>query len=239
VVTLGDLTVANQTFGLIVSESGDWSSGGDPFDGLFGLAFTSISDMPAVTPFFEAYDLLPINLFSRATMCNIVCLLLFDSVVYQGSLTENAVTFFFGHYDNEDAATITFGTPPVASYIGAISWLNVTQQVYWQVTLVDIKVNGVLLNICENQLCDAILDTGTTLMTAPSQSLGTLLDAIGANVCLITSLSPYPYLYISVVFILFGDVVLCCVVVGTTGGLLQLGYITKCNIHPWGCWRSI
>lgn len=47
--------MTNQTFGLIVSESGDWSSGGDPFDGLFGLAFTSISDMPTVTPFFQEY----------------------------------------------------------------------------------------------------------------------------------------------------------------------------------------
>jgi hypothetical protein len=67
-VTLGELTVTNQTFGLIVSESGDWSSGGDPFDGLFGLAFTSISDMPTVTPFFQEY-VYPTNPATARTYC--------------------------------------------------------------------------------------------------------------------------------------------------------------------------
>jgi len=155
-VRLGELTVVGQTFCLIDEEVGSWTSVDDPFDGLLGLAFPQLSDTTGYTP-------------------------LFDSIINQGTLTRNAVSFFFGSYEEEDSASITFGTPPEALYVAPIQYIQVSSQLYWQVKLVDIYVNGVAQNLCSSRSCVAVLDTGTTLLTGPSAGVAALVAAIGAS----------------------------------------------------------
>jgi len=156
-VHLGNVTVVGQTFCMINEEEGSWTSDNDPFDGLLGLAFPSLSDTTSEgTP-------------------------LFDSMINQGALDRNAVSFFFGDYDQEDSASITFGTPPESLYVAPIQYIQVVTQLYWQVILKDIKVNGVSMNLCSSKTCYAVLDTGTTLLTGPTVGVATLIQAIGAS----------------------------------------------------------
>lgn len=153
-VFLGNITVVAQTFCLITEEQGSWTSTNDPFDGLLGLAFESLSDT-GNTP-------------------------LFDSIINQGSLDRNEVSFFFGSYSQSDAAAITFGTPVASYYVAPIQYIELSSKLYWQVVLKDIYVNGQPLNLCQQTSCLAILDTGTTLLTGPSQGVSQIIQAVGA-----------------------------------------------------------
>jgi len=155
-VTIGELTVTSQTFCMIDDEEGSWTSVDDPFDGLLGLAFPELSDTTGYTP-------------------------LFDNIIGQGSLSRNAVSFFFGSYTEEDSASITFGTPPESLYVAPISYIAVATPLYWQVKLIDIYVNGVAQNLCSGRTCLAVLDTGTTLLTGPTAGVAALVNAIGAS----------------------------------------------------------
>jgi hypothetical protein len=155
-VSLGSLAVTSQTFCMIDQEEGSWTSIDDPFDGLLGLAFPSLSDTTGWSP-------------------------LFDNIITQGSLERNAVSFFFGSYEEETSATITFGTPPEDLYIAPIQYIQVSTQLYWEVKLVDIYVNGEPQNLCAGRTCLAVLDTGTTLLTGPSAGVAALVGSIGAN----------------------------------------------------------
>lgn len=153
-VHLGNITVVAQTFCLITEEQGSWTSVNDPFDGLLGLAFDSLSDTGS-TP-------------------------LFDSIINQGSLDRNEVSFYFGSYTQSEAASITFGTPVASYYVAPIQYIELSSKLYWQVVLKDIYVNGQPLNLCQQASCLAILDTGTTLLTGPSQGVSQIIQAVGA-----------------------------------------------------------
>jgi len=156
-VYLGGVVVTSQTFCMIDQEEGSWTSSSDPFDGLLGLAFPALSDSTSSgTP-------------------------LFDSMITQGALDRNAVSFFFGSYSEETDASITFGIPPKDLYIAPIQYIQVTTPLYWQVVLKDIYVNGVPQNLCEDKTCYAVLDTGTTLLTGPTVGVAALVSAIGST----------------------------------------------------------
>jgi hypothetical protein len=155
-VTLGGLTVTSQVVCLIDEEEGSWTSANDPFDGLLGLAFPALSDTTGYSP-------------------------LFDNIINQGSLTMNAVSFFFGAYTEENSASITFGTPPSDLYVAPLSYIKVQTQLYWEISLVDIYVGGEAQNLCADHTCLAVLDTGTTLLTGPSEGVANLLSAIAAE----------------------------------------------------------
>jgi hypothetical protein len=154
-ITLGDLIVPEQVFAEIATEIGSWTSADDPFDGLAGLAFPALSDTQGRSP-------------------------LFDNIIDRGLLSTNSVSFYFGPYDEEDSAVITFGEPDSDLYTGTIQYIAVQEPLYWQTVLSDILVNGESTGVCDTISCIAIFDTGTTLLTGPTSGVMTILTAIGA-----------------------------------------------------------
>lgn len=63
-------------------------------------------------------------------------------------------------------------------YKGEMNYLNVTRKAYWQVHMEQLEV-GSGLTLCKGG-CEAIVDTGTSLMVGPVDEVKELQKAIGA-----------------------------------------------------------
>lgn len=151
-VSIAGLPVPGQQFGEAVKQPGITFAVAR-FDGVLGMAYPSIS-VADVTPVFDtamAAKLLPQNIFS--------------------------------FYINRDPAAavggelMLGGTDP-QFYTGDLHYVNVTRKAYWQINM-DGVVVGNQLTLCKSS-CQAIVDTGTSLIVGPSQEIRALQKAIGA-----------------------------------------------------------
>jgi len=69
------------------------------------------------------------------------------------------------------------GTDP-KYYTGAITWVSVTSQTYWEYSMDDFKIAGNSTGWCKN--CRAIADSGTSLIAGPSSYINQLNAKLGA-----------------------------------------------------------
>lgn len=151
-VSLAGLPVPKQQFGEAVKQPGITFAVAR-FDGVLGMAYPSIS-VGKVTPVFDtamAAKLLPQNVFS-----------------------------FFISRDPEAAVggeLILGGTDP-QYYSGDLHYVNVTRKAYWQIEVSGVEV-GNQLTLCKDG-CQAIVDTGTSLIVGPVAEIRALHKAIGA-----------------------------------------------------------
>ncbi|XP_066222168.1 cathepsin E isoform X2 [Saccopteryx leptura] len=147
------LTVVNQQFGESVTEPGQ-SFVNAEFDGILGLGYPSLA-VGGVTPVFDsmlAQNLVDVPMFS----------------VYMTSDPEGGAgsELIFGGYDH-------------SHFSGSLNWVPVTKQGYWQIAVDTIQVGGTVVFCPEG--CQAIVDTGTSLITGPSDEIRRLQKAIGAE----------------------------------------------------------
>ncbi|MBN3304474.1 CATEA protein, partial [Amia calva] len=152
-VMVEGMAVSHQKFGESVSEPGSTFVDAD-FDGILGLGYPSIAAAGA-TPVFDsmmAQGLLDLPLFS----------------VY---LNRNS--------DYSGGGEILFGGIDESHFSGELHWVPVTNQGYWQILLDNVKVNG-QVRFCEDG-CQAIVDTGTSLLTGPTADISALLAELGAE----------------------------------------------------------
>ncbi|KAL8169972.1 UNVERIFIED_CONTAM: hypothetical protein K2H54_060852 [Gekko kuhli] len=152
-VSLGNLSVKNQLFGEAVSQPGITFVAAK-FDGIMGMAFPKIS-VKKCTPFF-------------------------DNVMDQQLLDRNVFSFYLNRDPTASPGgeLLLGGTDP-QYYSGDFNYVNVTRKAYWQVHMDKVDVaNG--LTVCKNG-CEAIVDTGTSLITGPTEEIKELQKAIGAK----------------------------------------------------------
>ncbi|XP_028590226.2 cathepsin D [Podarcis muralis] len=152
-VTIGDLIVQNQLFGEAVKQPGITFIAAK-FDGILGLAYPKIS-VDKVLPFF-------------------------DNAMQQALMEKNLFSFYLNR-DPKGATggELLFGGVDPQYYTGDFAWVNVTRKAYWQVHMDKIDVgNG--LTVCKDG-CEAIVDTGTSLITGPTDEIKQLQKAIGAK----------------------------------------------------------
>lgn len=151
-VSVGGLPVPGQQFGEAVKQPGITFAVAR-FDGVLGMAYPSIS-VAHVTPVFDtamAAKLLPQNIFS-----------------------------FYISRDQKAAVggeLILGGTDP-QYYTGDVHYVNVTRKAYWQIEMNGVEV-GNQLTLCKSA-CQAIVDTGTSLIVGPAEEVRALQRAIGA-----------------------------------------------------------
>lgn len=151
-VSVAGLLVPKQQIGEAVKQPGITFAVAR-FDGVLGMAYPSIS-VSNVTPVFDtamAAKLLPQNVFSFYISRDL-------TAAVGGEL-------------------ILGGTDP-QYYTGELHYVNVTRKAYWQIGVTGIEV-GNQLTLCKAS-CQAIVDTGTSLITGPVNEIRALQKAIGA-----------------------------------------------------------
>ncbi|KAI0683972.1 acid protease [Cytidiella melzeri] len=97
---------------------------------------------------------------------------LFQSFVSQDQLTPPIFAFKLTGSDSE----LRLGGVNDALYTGSFTYAPVTTQGYWQVTLGSVNVNNAAVSSLRN--LQSIIDTGTTLILAPSAQVQALYAAI-------------------------------------------------------------
>ncbi|KAL7985297.1 hypothetical protein Chor_003867 [Crotalus horridus] len=153
-VTIQGIPITNQEFGLSETEPGTAFLYAR-FDGILGLAYPSLSSGGATT-------------------------------VMQGLIQENLIdapvfSFYLSQQpSSQNGGSLIFGGVDSNLYTGQIYWTPVTQDLYWQIAIDGFMVNNQVTNWC-SQGCQAIVDTGTSLLTVPGQFFQELMQNIGAQ----------------------------------------------------------
>ncbi|KAM7351882.1 lysosomal aspartic protease-like [Cochliomyia hominivorax] len=150
-VTLEGLTIKNQIFAEAVAEPGT-SFTNVNFDGIFGMAYQSLAADNVMPPFY--------NMFLQG---------LVDAGVFSFYLKRNGTAV--------DGGELILGGVDPNMFLGTLTYVPVSQQGYWQFTVTSANING--QNICNN--CQAIADTGTSLIVCPQDAYNTLQKVIGGT----------------------------------------------------------
>ena len=152
-ITIGDLTIPKQDFAEATNEPGLAFAFGK-FDGILGLAYDSISVNKMVPPFYNAIN--------------------------QDIVDEKRFAFYLGDSTNEnaDGGEATFGGIDKSKFTGDITWLPVRRKAYWEVKFDAIGLGD---EFAELQNHGAAIDTGTSLITLPSDLAEVINAQIGAK----------------------------------------------------------
>lgn len=126
------------------------SSDFDNYDGIFGLGFDSISENGVVPPFYNI-------------------MFMVDQPIFSFFLNNN-------YTDTIGGEIILGGTDP-KYYTGEITWLPITSQGYWQFLMDGVTIGP--NKYCKGG-CQAIADTGTSLIVGPTSEITPLNQNINA-----------------------------------------------------------
>ncbi|XP_010134741.1 PREDICTED: pepsin A-like, partial [Buceros rhinoceros silvestris] len=148
---VADLDVTNQIFGLAETEPGDFFYY-MPFDGILGLAFPSIASSGA-TP-------------------------VFDNMMSEELISQDLFSVYLSAV-GESASFIPSGPIDSSYTTNGISWIPLSAETYWQITMDSVSIDGEAVACTRS--CQAIVDTGTSLLVVPSTVLSTLQSAFGAD----------------------------------------------------------
>ncbi|XP_074951262.1 pepsin A-like [Phalacrocorax aristotelis] len=150
-VTVTNIEVVNQVFGLAETEPGTVFYYAH-FDGILGLAFPSIASSGA-TP-------------------------VFDNMMTEHLVARDLFSVYLSK-DEQKGSFVLFGGIDPSYVTNGISWIPLSAETYWQITMDSVSVAGEPV-ACSGG-CQAIVDTGTSLLAVPSHALNTILGAIGVG----------------------------------------------------------
>ncbi|XP_032078113.1 pepsin A-like [Thamnophis elegans] len=150
-VQVGGIQVSNQIFGLSQSEPGTFLYY-SPFDGILGLAYPRLSASGA-TP-------------------------VFDNMMSEGLVSQDLFSVFLSA-DDQSGSFVMFGGIDSSYYTGSLNWVPLSAELYWQITVDSITLNGQVI-ACSGG-CQAIVDTGTSLLAGPPNGIASIQNYIGAS----------------------------------------------------------
>jgi len=81
----------------------------------------------------------------------------------------------------EDEAEITFGDYRQERMASPLSWVNVSHEGYWQFQFADLMIDGKPTGLCTKygkRQCQAVLDTGSSLMMGPHEDVDPLVKLL-------------------------------------------------------------
>ncbi|XP_037960882.1 lysosomal aspartic protease-like [Teleopsis dalmanni] len=121
------------------------------FDGIFGMAYQSLAVDNIVPPFYNMWS--------------------------QKLVDDDVFSFYLSRDDVEDnGGELIFGGSDSTKYTGDLTYVPVSSETYWQFEVTSAIVNGT--TACTD--CQAIADTGTSLIVAPYDGYLAINMAIGA-----------------------------------------------------------
>ncbi|XP_058158934.1 LOW QUALITY PROTEIN: chymosin-like [Dasypus novemcinctus] len=121
------------------------------FDGILGLAYPSLA-APYSVP-------------------------VFDNMMARHLLAQDLFSVYMGR--SGQGSMLTLGAIDPSYYSGSLHWVPVTVQEYWQFTVDSVTVDDVVV-ACDGG-CQAILDTGTSMLAGPSSDILNIQTVIGAT----------------------------------------------------------
>ncbi|XP_068129753.1 cathepsin E-like [Hyperolius riggenbachi] len=150
---IGSMTILKQDIGQSVVEPGRTFLLAR-FDGVLGLGYPSLA----------VGNIVPV----------------FDQIISQKLLDKSVFSI---HLNKDDdvryGGELILGGIDHSLYTGPIHWIPITKKGYWQIRIDNVKVHGKIA-FCHNG-CDAIVDSGTSLITGPSSEIKKLQALIGAT----------------------------------------------------------
>lgn len=152
-VTIAGVSVENQIFAEATKVPGI-AFVAAKFDGLLGMGYKEISVDGVTPPFY-----------------NMVSQKLVDEPVFSFWLNRNA--------SGSEGGELLLGGVDKAHYTGNITYTPVTTKGYWQFGMDKIEMHGEP-TFCQNG-CQAIADTGTSLIAGPTPEIEKLNNMIGAT----------------------------------------------------------
>ncbi|XP_008314383.1 nothepsin [Cynoglossus semilaevis] len=100
----------------------------------------------------------------------------FDSMMAQKSVDEDVFSFYLSR---KQEGELMLGGADQALYTEPINWIPVTAKGYWQIKMDGVAVQG-MSSFCPRG-CQAIVDTGTSLIAGPTADILQLQQLIGAT----------------------------------------------------------
>merc|ERR1719313_3155700 len=85
---------------------------------------------------------------------------------------------FIGSDDNEQSE-VTFGEIKDEHKASELFWAPITQPGFWQFALQDVALGTKHLGLCVNKPCEAVLDTGSSMITGPSNLVSAIDKQLG------------------------------------------------------------
>lgn len=107
---------------------------------------------------------------------------IFDTIIQKHLLKHNWFSFYITELEEKGKSQVILGEPSREFYEGKITWHPVSEESYWQVEMKDLLLNGHNTNMC-NGSCKLVIDTGTSIITGPSDDLDNLLNMLPLNSC--------------------------------------------------------
>jgi hypothetical protein len=141
-LNVAGLALDNHTFGVAQLETADFSDNTVPFDGLMGLAQSTLSEQKTLTPV--------------------------EALAKNGLINQAITSFKISRVaDNKNDGEITFGGLDPSKFDAAtlVTVDNVSQLGFWEANVDAVTVDGTDAGL---QNRTAILDTGTTTIVAPA-----------------------------------------------------------------------
>jgi hypothetical protein len=149
-ITLGQIIIPHQKFAEIMDVRSEAFASSN-LSGILGLAYPNLSSV-GFTP-------------------------VFDSIIKNKLLKRNIISFYYSLHEKVEGQ-ISVGFVDKSKFEGKLNYYKVIDKRYWTIKMDDIRYGGKSIGICGKKGCKALIDTGTSLMTGPSEDLRKLLSSI-------------------------------------------------------------
>ncbi|XP_029477246.1 pepsin A-like isoform X1 [Oncorhynchus nerka] len=104
---------------------------------------------------------------------------IFDSMMTQGLLSQSLFSVYLSR-NSAEGSMLSFGVIEPSYYTGQITWIPLSVMTFWQITMDSVTING--NTVACNGGCQAIIDTGTSMIVGPTEDIKNMNYWAGATI---------------------------------------------------------